>query len=229
MNKALWLGAVLLVTAPGLFAQNEDAPFTFLETGWSRATRNEKTAEVRNNGPVRMMIPENRNFQRNAREQQNKGIDPNENTVDGRSATLERINQEAQAPRKDDKTGYSYFAKVRNDSDRTIQIIYWEYRFTELATPTNVVRRQFLCGATIKPGDQSTLTAFSSLAPSEVISAESLAKTNTPIFDEKVFVNRIEYSDGAILQRHDWKFDEIKKSVKQVTSTPWGKETCRAL
>jgi hypothetical protein len=69
----------------------------------------------------------------------------------------------------------------------------------------------------------------STLGPSDVISADSLTNSSGRLFDEKVLINRIEYSDGAILHRRDWKMDEVKAGIKKATSTPWGREVCRPL
>jgi len=125
--------------------------------------------------------------------------------------------------------GYLYTTKVRNDSGRKMEVVFWEYRFTELANPANVVRRQFLCSANIKPGDSKELPVFSLLGPSDVLTAESIANTTGKIFDEKVVVNRIEFSDGAMIERRDWKYEDVRKAVERVTATPWGKEVCRGL
>ena len=73
------------------------------------------------------------------------------------------------------------------------------------------------------------LSVFSLLGPSDTIDAESLAKSTNKLFDENVRINRIELSDDTILQRNDWKYDDVRSSIKRATSTPWGKEICRAL
>jgi hypothetical protein len=228
MTALLRLAAVLLVGAPSWYAQAE--PVTVLESRWNRVQQKAKAGEPVSTGPAPALIPENKNFQRNARENLPKGaLDPNERTVDGRSAALEKITQEARAPKTDDKVLYFYSMKMKNESDRKIDVVFWEYRFTEIAAPANVVRRQFLCGAPVKARDQVELFAVSALAPSDVISAASLARGTEKLFDEKVLINRVEYSDGAILQRHDWKYDDVGPAVKRATSTPWGKEVCRVL
>ena len=114
-----------------------------------------------------------------------------------------------------------------NSGEKAIRIIFWEYRFTELANPANVVRRQFLCTVNLKPDDKQGLSVFSTRGPSDVISMESLASTSEKLFDEKVIVNRIEYADGTLRQRGNWKYDAYQKAIERITSTPWGKETCR--
>ncbi len=231
MRSSITLGIFFLVIAePSYLAQSGSV--TVLEAGWKYIRESGKKEIPQTGVPAPAMITENRNFQRNAREnqmQQRGAIDPNEHTVDGRSAQLEKLAQEARAIKSDDKAGFIYFANIKNDSDKHVDIIFWEFRFTELANPSNVVRRQFLCGASIKAGDKRDLSAFSILGPSDVISADSLAQATGKTFDEKAFINRIEYSDGTVLQRRDWKYDDYKQSIKRATSIPWGKEVCRML
>ncbi len=73
------------------------------------------------------------------------------------------------------------------------------------------------------------MAAFSLLGPSDVIDAKSLAGSHGKLFEEAVQINRIEFADGAILQRIGWKFEDVKKGVERATGTPWGKEICRPL
>lgn len=227
ISTVVKLSLLLLFLSSFCFSQE---PITVLSSSWQRTTQKGQVVEPQMTSPARAMIDENKNFQRNAREQQSPGAqDPNEMTVDGRSAAIDKINREARSAKADDLIGYTYTANVRNDSGKTIAIIYWEYRFTEIANPSNVVRRQFLCSVKLKNGAGKELPAFSTLGPSEVINAENLAKATGKLFDEKVLVNRVEFVDGAILQRDNWKFDDVKKAVERATSTPWNKEVCRAL
>ena len=154
---------------------------------------------------------------------------PEEGTIDARSAAIEKAVQESRTPKGEKVVGYSYTATVRNDSGKTVKVIFWEYRFTEIARPTNVVRRQFLCSVNLKKGDKMELSTFSLLGPSDTIDAESLAKSTDKLFEEKVRINRIELSDDSILQRNDWKYEDVGAAIKRAASTPWGKEICRAL
>jgi hypothetical protein len=62
-----------------------------------------------------------------------------------------------------------------------------------------------------------------------VIDVESLSRAKEKLFDEKVQINRIEFSDDSILQRNGWKLADVRDAVKRATATPWGKEICRAL
>jgi hypothetical protein len=81
----------------------------------------------------------------------------------------------------------------------------------------------------LKNGERRELSAFSTLGPSDVLDVASLTRPTDKLFDEKIQINRIELSDGNVLQRNDWKYAEVKSGVDKVTSTPWGNDTCRAL
>ena len=181
------------------------------------------------NVPARAVIPQNRNYARNARINDPAGVrDPNEDTIDGRSAALEKISQEARRPPSKPVDGYAYRLKVQNASAKGVEIIFFEYQFIDTANPANVTRRQFLCGVQIKPNKATEVKAFSLSGPGEVVSVGSLANSGNPN-QEKVVINRVEYADGTIWQRKDWNFAEIGMSYRRVVSTPWGTEMCRGL
>jgi hypothetical protein len=228
MSIALKASILVLLISP--FGLAQDDPLPVLSSSWQRTRRPGSTPENTPNAPARAVIAENKNFQRKARENLPPGaLDPNDMTIDGRSAALERVVQESRTPKADDVVGYTYTANVRNASGKTIEVVFWEYRFTEPPRPANVVRRQFLCAMKLKKGDIKELSAFSQSGPSDVIDASSLAEPAGKRFNEEVIVNRIEFSDGSILQRGNWKFDEVKKDIERATSTPWGSEVCRKL
>ena len=166
---------------------------------------------------------------RRANQVQGGAVDHGDETPDARRAELDRISEQSRTPKVQDTDGYTYHAAVKNDSDRTVQVIFWEYRFADIANPANVVRREFLCSASIKPGDKKDLSVFSTLAPSDVVTWQALAKSSEKRFDEKVIINRIEFSDDTVLNRGGWKYDDHKKAIDRATSTPWGKEICRSL
>ena len=210
--------------------QDQDSLVSVVDHKWERVRIAGEKFPTGPVPPVRAVIPENKQRQRAARETMPQGaVDPNEYTTDGRSAALEKNVQEARVVKTDDLNGFRYSAHVRNLSDRKIEIVFWEFQFKEIANSTNFVRRQFLCSVKIKPGEKAEVFAFSTLGPSEVISSESLIANSGKLFNEKVQINRIEYSDGAILQRRDWKLKEIESGLKKATSTPWGREVCRSL
>jgi hypothetical protein len=181
--------------------------------------------------PAQAMIPQNKNFQRNAREQTSPGMrDPNLDTVDGRAAALEQSVQDSRTPQPKPVDGYAYKAKIQNAGKKVIEIIFWEYQVKETAKPDTLSRHQFLCAVQVKPDKDKELQAFSVSGPTNVISAVSLSnKSGENLFQEKVIINRVEYADGTIWQRKDWNFGEIKTTFERAVGTPWGTEMCRGL
>jgi hypothetical protein len=181
-------------------------------------------------GPARAITVDDTMINRKAREfRTDHPSNPSEDSVDGRAQQIEKNVESAQTPKGDDVTGFTYNASIRNDSGQTAKVIYWEYTFTEIAHPANVVKRQFLCGVDLKKGQKMELTAFSTLGPSDTIDAKSLQTPDNKLFKEQVQINRIEFDDDSILQRGTWKYEEMRPAIQRATSTPWGKEVCRAL
>ncbi len=210
--------------------QDDDSPVAVLEFNWYRDRKPAPKNDARGVTPARAVIPENKKFQREARAQLSPGaIDPNTLTVDGRSEALEKITQESRSVQGKAVEGFAYLAKLRNETDAAIDVIFLEFQFTELANPANRVTRQFLCAAHMKAKEKKEIRVFSSLGPSDVISIESLSSDAAKLFDSRVAINRIEYSNGAIIQRKDWNFSALKAAIHNAVSTPWESEVCRAL
>lgn len=234
MRTLLLLLILLTFVSPGqsqnAAGSNEDSLVVVLGFKWSKSSQLVSKQDAATTAPAAAMIPENKVLQRSARASAPVGVrDPNVDTIDGRSAALEKSVQEARTPKSKNVNGFAYQAKVRNASTRVIEVVYWEYQFKELANPTNVVRRQFLCAANIKPAKEKELQAFSMSGPSDVINVESLANKDGNLFEEKVVINRVEFADGAILQRKEWNFNEVKLGIERAIRTPWGTEMCRGL
>jgi hypothetical protein len=141
---------------------------------------------------------------------------------------IEKNEQEANTPQPEDLKGFIYSATVRNDSAKTVKVVFWEYKFTDKSDPKNVVRRQFLCAVNIKKGAEFELKAFSTLGPTGTLNAKTESQQDKQ-FDEAARVNRIEYEDDDVIQRGDWKFADVKAAVDRATSKPWNKEICRPL
>ena len=181
--------------------------------------------------PARAMIPANKNYERNARVNSPTGAkDPNEDTIDGRSAALDKIVQESRTPKDKLVDGFAYVVKVQNANTKVIETLFWEYQFIDPSNSANSTHRQFLCFVNIKPDKGKELQAFSMFGPSDVISMEDLAKGSGNVFQEKVVINRVEYTDGSVWQRKDWNSAEIKLTFKHAVATPWEPgEMCRGL
>jgi len=221
----------LLLTVPGQNSQisTGDSSLVVLNFKWVATHRTFKK-EVPNMAPPPEMTAGNKSAARAARVNNPLIPDPNEQTIDGRSAAMEKIVQEARTANPKPLDGFSYQARVKNTTTKVIEIVFWEYQFIDpankMATNKMATRHQFLCGMKIKADKERDLEAFSLLGPSDVVSAASLANKS---LQEKVLINRVEYADGSIWQRHGWSFAEIKDSYKRVIETPWESEGCRGL
>ncbi len=217
----------LLLLSPFCFGQD---PLPVINSKWTPSTRKVEKTQVPQTGPARQMTVDDSNIERTNREaRSDHPQNPSDLTPDGRRAAIEKNEQEAEMPPGFDVKGYTYSATVRNTADKTVKVVYWEYRFAELADPKNVVRRQFLCSVNLKKGVEIELSAFMTLGPTDVVNVATLASSNEKRFDEKVRVNRIEYADDDIVQRGDWKLADVKNALDRATATRWGKEICRPL
>jgi len=149
-------------------------------------------------------------------------------SIDARAAALEKIVRDSRTEPSKSLNGFSYQLRLKNESAKQIEVVFWEYQFIDPAAPEVPVRRQFLCGLNLKTGREKDLTAFSLSGSSKVVSAQSLAEKTEKPPQERVLINRVEYADGTIWQRKDWSFAEIRLSYRNAIATPWT-EMCRGL
>jgi hypothetical protein len=209
---------------------NHGPPMTVISFKWSRARQKIEAPPVEGNAPARAMIPQNRNFARNARVNDPAGArDPNSDTLDGRSAALERSVAESRSPGTKTMDSFAYRIKVQNAYTKEVEAVFWEYQFLDAADSNLVTRRQFLCGVTIAAGKGKDLEGFSLSGPSEVVDVKTLADPKANPLKENVVVNRVEYSDGTIWQRKAWNFEEVKSSYERALREQWQPGMCKSL
>jgi hypothetical protein len=217
----------LLVSFQGPLVSSDVSPLAVANFNWVRARRTVEAPPVEGNAPASAMIPQNRNFARNARINDPQGVrDPNADTLDGRSAAMEKSVAESRAPKAQPLDGYAYRIKVQNPTTKVVEIVFWEYQFHDLANPDPVARRQFLCGVNIPAGKGKDLEGFSLSGPG-VIDVKTLNVGSG--FKESVLINRVEYSDGSIWQRKAWNLAEVKSSYERVLREPWVPGMCKGL
>jgi hypothetical protein len=236
MNTLFLLPLLFVFAFPGQnpAATQESSPVAVLAFKWSKTHQPAKTPDPTATAPATPapeMLPINKNFQREARMNDPRGArDPNEDTIDARSAAMEKIVQESRTPKGKANDNFEYLVKLQNSSKKAIEILFWEYQFIDKANPAIVTRRQFLCGVNIKSNKEKELQAFSLSGPSDIVSAESLANPSDNLFQEKVLINRVEYADGSTWTRKDWNAAEIKLTYQHAVATPWNPgEMCRVL
>ena len=230
MRALLFLPLFLMLLAPiqNPASNDEGSPVVVLNSRWARSRLTVEQAESASVPPAPAMISANKNFERNRRENAPAGErDPNADTLDGRSAALEKSVQDSRASKPAD--GFAYRVKVHNANTKAIEILFWEYQFIDKSNATPISRRQFLCGVLIKPDKDKDVEALSMSGPSDVISVEMLSKKSGVPFEEKVVINRVEYADGSIWQRKDWHLSDVKLGYQHALATPWGSEMCRGL
>jgi hypothetical protein len=232
MKALLLLPLLLAFVSPGQDAGGTDEGSLVVVLGFKylKSHQTIQQQELPSTAPAPAMIPENKVYQRSERAQAPPGvIDPNTQTMDGRSAALDRSMQESRSPHSTSLEGYTYQVKIRNAHTQNIEVVLWEYQFKESSNPTNVVRRQFICRVKIKPDKEKELEAFSVLGPSDVVSTASLTNKYENLFEEKIVINLVKYADGSILQRKEWNFAEVRSNIERAMKTPWGSEMCRSL
>lgn len=220
--------ALLFLPTP---QSQEGSQIVVLSFKWSKTRQVKEKIDVPNTSPAPAMIPQNKNFERNVRVNDQVGArDPNLDTEDGRSAAMEKNVQQSRTAQPKPVDAFAYRIKLENSSAQAVDIVFWEYQFIERANPQSVTRRQFLCATNIKPGKAKDVEAFSLSGPSDTVNVNTLATNADKPFEEKVVINRVEYTDGAIWQRKDWNFGEIRMSYRRALATPWTtKEMCRGL
>lgn len=226
MNSILLFAFILMMFPQGPAISSEGTPVEVVSFKWFK-DRQVVIPPPANSVPAPPMIAANKNFEKNRRANAPPGDrDPNLDTLEGRSAAMERAVQESRAAKPLD--GFGYRAKVHNASDRLIEIIFWEYRVQESSAAAPLTRRQFLCGVSIKPERDKELQAFSLSGPHDVVSVKTLSQKSANATEE-VVINRVEYADGSIWQRKGWSLGEVRLSYARAVATPWGAEMCRGL
>lgn len=212
----LLLLLVPLVQAQEPVANGDGPPLVVLNSKWVRDRQPVDNAVSASASvpPQPAITRESKNFEKQKRINAPAGDrDPTLDTVDARAGELERINQLARSAQdKPTIPGFTYQLKVQNGGTKVTQNVFWEYRFREIANPSNQVSRQFICSVKIKPSQEKSLEVFSRLGPSEVIDVKSLGKKSE--FESAVLINRVEFSDGTFWQRKDWEVNQLKLNEK---------------
>ncbi len=98
------------------------------------------------------------------------------------------------------RDGYKYNVTLRNDGQKTVKSIDWDYIFIDPNTQQEVSRHQFTSDETIKAGKSKEFGVLYLIPPVKTVSARILSKKDPMPFTEQVVVMRIKYSDGSVWQ-----------------------------
>lgn len=217
---------LFMISAKAQQSTDEESPLVVLAFKWVRDRQPLDNAVSVSVPPVAAVTANDKIFARQRRANDPAGMrDPNADSIDSRSAELDRIVQESREPEPVD--GFAYQIKIQNGSSRITQTVFWEYQFTEKGNPANVTRRQFLCAVKMKPQESKDLRAFVLRGPSDVINVKNAGKMGDQ-FNEVAQVNRVEYVDGTFWQRKDWDLNQFKLTSKARVGSR-GLPVCRSL
>src|SRR5881397_3698827 len=111
MRTLLLLPLLLVAVSP---IQNgagggDGSQMVVLSSEWAKSRQTVTNADAAGGSvPAAGMTPANKNFERNARDQAPAGVrDPNLDTIDGRSAALEKNVQESRSPKSKTVDGFA--------------------------------------------------------------------------------------------------------------------------
>jgi len=93
---------------------------------------------------------------------------------------------------------YTYELKIKNNGEKTIRAIAWEYVFYEPNTEVVVGQRKFTSKVGISPGKTKNIIAHSASPPTETINATKAGDKSPELYFEQIIIQSIEYEDGSV-------------------------------
>jgi hypothetical protein len=93
---------------------------------------------------------------------------------------------------------YIYELKIKNNGEKTIRAIIWEYVFFEPNTEIVVGQRQFISKVSISPGKTKNIVVYSASPPTETINATKASNKSRELYSEQIVIQSIEYEDGSL-------------------------------
>ena len=93
---------------------------------------------------------------------------------------------------------YIYELKVKNNGEKAIRTIVWEYVFFEPGTEVIVGQRQFVSKVSISPCKTKNIVARSASPPTETINATKAPGKSREQYSEQIVIQTIEYEDGSL-------------------------------
>ncbi|MFN2510647.1 MAG: hypothetical protein ABR568_04295 [Pyrinomonadaceae bacterium] len=96
---------------------------------------------------------------------------------------------------------FLYKVSLRNNTNKTIKAIDWDYTFFSSNTQSETGRLEFTSEEKIGPGKTKELNVMARRPPAKTVSVYALEKTERQGLDGQVVIMRLEYTDGSIWQR----------------------------
>ena len=200
MRKVRTCGLVifLLICGAGhsIVAQDTGGPLVVVKFNWEKE-------RIRPRPSMAPLASQDELIQQSRREQQ---IATARNTNQkGTASKLEGQNtrhQEAKVKAQQTelpRDGYKYKVTVRNNGDKTIKSIDWDYYFFDPATNQELARHQFTSDETIKPGKSKEVAVLYLKPPVKTVGAGSLTKKEKSAFVGQVVIARLQFSEQRLL------------------------------
>ena len=125
---------------------------------------------------------------------------------------VELRNVDKQATMSADAQGNTYhlFLEFKNNGTNVVRSVIWEFRPT--ATPADYSPKQYLCVLRMKSKEKKILDLWTPYAPVKVISAIR----PDGFKDGEVIINKIEYVNGPVWKRHDWRYSLPPDATEKV-------------
>lgn len=96
---------------------------------------------------------------------------------------------------------FLYKVSLRNNTNKTIKAIDWDYIFFRNDTQSETGRLEFTSAEKIGPGKTKELDVMARQAPAKTVSVYALDKTERQGLNGQVVIVRLEYTDGSVWQR----------------------------
>lgn len=129
-----------------------------------------------------------------------------------RKADLRKVDKQATVSADKHGNTYQLFLEFKNTGPNVVRSLIWEFRPT--ATPADYAPKQYLCALRIKPKQKRTLELWTPYSPVKVISATVRPEG---LKDGEVIINKIEYLNGSVWQRSDWRYLLPADSTEQLS------------
>lgn len=106
-------------------------------------------------------------------------------------------------PKRAEKTlktsmSYSYELRVRNENDKTIRHVFWDYVFFDPETKQEIGRHRINSKVNIKPGKTETMNSRLVAPPTGAVDVRSSGKKSSELYIEQIVIRSVEFADGSI-------------------------------
>lgn len=112
---------------------------------------------------------------------------------------------------------YVYSLKLRNDGEKNVRGVLWEFVAADLNSGTELNRRRFTSLAAISHGKTVTLRATSLSPPTTVVTTGGLGKDQLSQFRSSADIKCVLYADGTAWDANPGKADcaELRKAAAE--------------